>query len=278
MTESEIFLFKEDIKQFVKKVYSLILNEYGIYLPEDTKKMIEEFNYDEDIVIDGGGKYSKGPGRWEKETNKLHLSPDLFNETTFKKGLEVEVPLLPIEDIEIKLKNSANENFTGEELANLIRQRKLTYLDITKGVVIHELFHSIIRMKSDEEFFSLEYDGKRFDCRGVKGELLDEGLVEYHARLLANKYDLFLFPSIPYQGNVDYAKQVLEKLGKNAYKIIFSGDYKTVLNYIHEPGVLENYHNKENEWLKTRIADRFKIAEEKDNVYDFEGIEELELV
>ena len=278
MTESEKFLFKEDIKEYVKEVYTLILKEYGKYLPEETINMINNFNYDEDIVIDGGGKYSKGPGRWEKETNKLHLSPDLFNETTFKKCLEVEVPLLPIKDIEEKLKNSANEIFTGEELANLIRQKHLTYLDITKGVVIHELFHSIIRMKSDEEFFSLEYDGKRFDCRGVKGELLDEGLVEYYARLFANKYNLFLFPSIPYQGNVDYAKQVLDKLGKNANKIIFTGNYKTVLNYIHEPGVLESYHIKENEWLKTRIIDRFKIAEEKDNVYDFEGIEELELV
>lgn len=277
MTKTETDSFKEDITSYVKKIYSLILEDYIDVLSDDSKNIIENFNYEEDIVIDEGGKFSKGPGRWENKTNKLHLSPELFNKTTYKKGMEVEVEYLPIDKIISKLNNSSKEIFSGAELANLVRQKNLTYLDVTKGVVVHEIFHSIIHMKSDEEIFSINHEGKLYDCRGVKGELLDEGLVEYYARKFADRHNLFIFPSIPYQGNVEYAKIVEQKIGKNTNKLVFNGNYKTVLNYIHEPNFLESYHILENDWLQTRIIDRLKIAESKDNLYDFGEVEELKL-
>jgi hypothetical protein len=277
MTKTETDSFKADIATYVKEIYSLILEDYGDVLSEDSKNIINNFNYEEDIVIDEGGKFSKGPGRWENKTNKLHLSPELFYKTTYKKGMEAEVKELPIEDILGKMKNLSNEIFSGEELANYVRQRDLSHLDITKGVVIHEIFHSIIHMKSDEEVFSINYDGKLYDCRGVKGELLDEGLVEYYARKFADKHNLFLFPSIPYQSNVEYAKIVEKKLGKNTNKLVFNGNYKTVLNYIHEPNFLENYHILENDWLQPRILDRLKIASLRTDFYDYGEVEELEL-
>lgn len=273
----EITSFKEDITNYVKQIYALILEDYGEFLSNASKEIIENFNYEDDIVIDEGGKFSKGPGRWENKTKKLHLSPELFYKTTYKKGMEVAVEKLPLEDILNKLKNSAKEKFTGAELANLVRQQNLTHLDITKGVVVHEIFHSIIHMKSDEEVFSIYYDGKLYDCRGVKGELLDEGLVEYYARKFADEHNLFVFPSIPYQSNVEYARLVEKKIGKNTNKLVFNGNYKTVLNYIHEPDFLESYHILENDWLQTRILDRLKIAETKNNFYDFGEVEELKL-
>ncbi len=277
MTKTETDSFKTEIIEYVKEIYSLILEDYEDVLSEESKRIINNFNYDEDIVIDEGGIFSKGPGRWENRTNKLHLSPELFYKTTYKRGMEVVVEHLPIDDILQKLKNSSKETFSGEELANLVRQKNLTHLDITKGVVIHEIFHSIIHMKSDEEVFSINYDGKLYDCRGVKGELLDEGLVEYYARKFADAHDLFLFPSIPYQNNVEYARMVEKKIGKNTNKLVFNGNYKTVLNYIHEPDFLENYHILENDWLQTRIIDRLKTAKSKTNFYDFGEVEELEL-
>ena len=51
MTESEKFLFKEDIKEYVKEVYTLILKEYGNYLSEETINMINNFNYHEYNLI-----------------------------------------------------------------------------------------------------------------------------------------------------------------------------------------------------------------------------------
>jgi hypothetical protein len=277
MTKTETDSFKAEIIEYVKEIYSLILEDYEDVLSEESKEIIKNFNYEEDIVIDEGGKFSKGPGRWENKTKKLHLSPELFNKTTYKKGMEVEVNHIPLDNIISKLKNSSNETFSGEELANLVRQKNLTYLDVTKGVVIHEIFHSIIHMKSDEEIFSINYDGKLYDCRGVKGELLDEGLVEYYARKFADRHNLFIFPSIPYQSNVEYAKLVEKKIGKNTDKLVFNGNYKTVLNYIHEPNFLESYHILENDWLQTRIVDRLKIAESKNDFYDFGEVEELKL-
>lgn len=268
--------FKEEIIEYVKYLYSLILEEHGDELPEESLDLINNFDYEKDIIIDDGGKYSKGPARWEKVSKKLHLSPRLFYENTFK-NIDPNVEYIPFENIMKKIMNSANESFSGEELSNLVKQTKLSHFDITKSVVIHELFHSIISLKTDNEFFPVDFDGKIYDCKGVKGEFLDEGLVEYYARRFANKYELFLFPSIPYQINVEFAKKIVEKLGKNANRIIFNGDYKMILNYIHEPGFLESYINMENEWLKTRITERLKIAKEKDEAYNFENIEELEL-
>lgn len=277
MEFEEIRKFKDEIIEYVKYLYSLILKEHEEELPEKTLNIIKNFNYEDDIVIDDGGKYSRGPARWEKVTNKLHLSPKLFYENTYKQSMENNVLFIPLEEIMKKIRNSANESFTGEELSNLVKQTNLSHFDITKSVVIHELFHSIISLKSDTEIFAVDFDGKIYDCKGVKGEFIDEGLVEYYARRFANKYELFLFPSIPYQLNVEFAKNVVDKLGKNANKIIFNGDYKRVLNYIHEPGFLESYINLENDWLKKRITERLEIAKSKDKLYDLNNIEELEL-
>lgn len=269
--------FKGEIIEYVKYLYSLILKEHEQELPKETLDIIKNFDYDKDIIIDEGGKYSKGPARWEKVTKKLHFSPTLFYENSYKQSLENEVEYIPIEKIKAKLKNSAYESFTGEELTNLVKQTNLSHFDITKSIVIHELFHSIISMKSDNEIFAVDFDGKIYDCKGVKGEFLDEGLVEFYARRFANKYDMFMFPSIPYQINVDFAKNVVKKLGKHANKIIFNGDYKRVLNYIHEPGFRESYINMENEWLQKRITERLKLAKERDALYDYNSIEELEM-
>ena len=38
-----------------------------------------------------------------------YVSPELFNKTTYKKGMEVEVNHIPIDDIIIKLRNSSRE-------------------------------------------------------------------------------------------------------------------------------------------------------------------------
>lgn len=276
--QKELEQFKLDIEQYVKKIYSLILEDYQEYLPEEKIKLIKNFNYQEDIILDDGGKYSRGPGRWESGLKKLALSPITFNETTFKKQIDKRVNDIDIDIILEKLKNSANETFTGDELANLIRKNNLTYLDVTKGIVIHEVFHSIITIKQNDEVFRVNYKGKLYDCRGVKGEYLEEGLVEYYARKFANKHNLFMFPSIPYQNNVDYAKRIEKELGKNVYKLLFKSNYKTLLNYIHKIGMLDDYHRFENEWLEKRITKRLERFDEKEEFVEFNEIEELKLI
>lgn len=274
----ELDLFKLDIKEYVKEIYSLILEDYDEYLPLDKKILIKNFDYDKDIIIDDGGKYSKGPGRWESKTKRLALSPITFYENTYKKEINKDIPYMDINLIEEKLKNSSFESFTGSELANLIRQKNLTCLDVTKGIVIHEVFHSIITMKMEDEVFRVNYMGKLYDCKGVKGEFLEEGLVEYYARKFANKHNLFLFPSIPYQPNVEYAKDIEKELGKNMYKLLFRGNYKTLLNYIHKIGMLNEYHEFENAWLNERIIKRLKRMTDKEEFIEFNEIEELKLI
>lgn len=271
-------LFKLDIEQYVKEIYTLILEDYKEFLPQEKIELINNFNYKEDIIIDDGGKYSKGPGRWESGIKKLALSPMTFYETTFKDQMNKSIDYMDIELIESKLKRSANESFTGNELANLIRQKNLTYLDVTKGIVIHEVFHSIITMKSNKEVFRINYKNKGYNCKGVKGEYLEEGLVEYYARMFANKHGLFMFPSIPYQPNVEYAKKIEKELGKNVYKLLFKGNYKTLLNYIHKIGMLDEYHNFENVWLSKRITERLKRLDDKEEFVEFNEIEELKLI
>lgn len=274
----ELELFKLDIKEYVKAIYSLILEDYGEYLPLDKKILIKNFDYDKDIILDDGGKYSKGPGRWESKTKKLALSPITFYENIYKKEINKDTPYIDINYIEEKLRKSSSVSFTGSELANLIRQKNLTCLDVTKGIVIHEVFHSIITMKMEDEVFRIDYMGKVYDCKGVKGEFLEEGLVEYYARKFANKHNLFMFPSIPYQPNVEYAKDIEKELGKNMYKLLFRGNYKTLLNYIHKIGMLEEYHEFEDKWLNERITKRLKRMTDKEVFIEFNEIEELKLI
>lgn len=276
--QEELILFKKEISEYVKLIYSLILEDFGDYLPKEKLELIKNFDYQNDIIIDSGGKYSKGPGRWEHNTKRLVLSPMAFYENIYKHEIEKEVEHIDLSLIEKKLKNSANETFTGTELANLIRQKKLTHFDITKGIVIHEVFHSIITMKLYNEVFRVKYNNKNYDCKGVKGEYLEEGLVEYFARKFANKHNLFMFPSIPYQPNVEYAKRVEKELGKNIYKLLFKGDYRMLLNYIHKVGWLDEYHAFEDKWLKERIIKRIKTMKDKEEFIEFNEIEELKLI
>lgn len=274
----ELELFKQDIEQYVKQVYTLILEDYGEFLPIEKRNLINDFDCKKDIIIDDGGKYSKGPGRWESRLKKLALSPFAFYESTYKNEIKKEVPYMDIELIEKKLKNSANETFTGSELANLIRQKKLTCLDITKGIVIHEVFHSVITMKMENEIFRIDYKGKTYDCKGVKGEYLEEGLVEYYARKFADKHNLFMFPSIPYQKNIEYAKRIEKELGSNMNKLLFKGNYKTLLNYIHKVGMFDEYHEFENIWLNERMTKRLKKMKDEEEFIEFNEIEELKLI
>ena len=268
--------FKIEIIDFVKLVYSLILEDYKEYLSDEKRCMIENFDYSNNIKIDKGGKYTNSPGRWESKTGTLALSPESFYNTVYKKEVEKEVPLIDIEEVLRKLKDSSNEVFTGLELINYIKQKNLSVFDITKGVVIHELFHSIITLKDPNEVFRVTYKDKNYDCKGIRGDYLEEGIVEYYAREFASRHNLFLFPSIPYQDNLAYAKDILNKLGKNANKLVFNSNYRTILNYIHKEEEFKKYSSFEKEWLDKRIVKRLETKDIKDISID--EIEELKLI
>ncbi len=261
--------FKEDIKEYIKHIYSLVLEDYKEYLTIDKKELINEFNYDEDIVIDDGGEYSNSPGRWENKTRKIHLSPRTFYDKTYKEAIGKKINNIDIKVLEDKMANSANEKFTEEELLSFIKQKQLSCLNVVKGIIVHEVMHSIISIKIDEEIICVSYNNKIYECKGVKGEYLDEGLVEYFARKFANKHKLFLIPSIPYQKNVEYVKRLEMILGKNIYKLSFCNNYKSFFNYIHEVGLLEEYNEIENKWLTDRIINRIKNRNIKESLIDF---------
>lgn len=264
--------FKEEIKSYIKNIYELILEDYNEYLPQEKKDFIKNFNYDEDIVIDDGGKYSNSPGRWERKSKKIHFSPKSFYESSYKEAISKDIEIIDLKKIEKKLNNSANEEFKEEELLNFIKQKNLSCLDVIKGIVIHEVFHSIISIKDNEGIICVNYNNKVYECKGVKGEYLEEGLVEYFSRKFANKYNLFMIPSIPYQDNVEYAKKIESLLGKNIYKMLFNNNYKNMINYIHEVGLIDEYNNIENKWLVDRIINRLKIVEIKENMVNFEEL------
>lgn len=269
--------FKLEIEEYVKKIYSLMLEDYDEYLSEEKKNMIKNFNYKNNIKIDKGGIYSICPGRWEAKSNTLALSPVSFYNTVYKKEVEKDIIILDINTIQSKLNNSSNETFTGLELINYIKGKKLSVLDITKGIVIHELFHSIITLKEPNEIFRVCYRDKNYDCKGIKGDYLEEGMVEYYARSFANKHNLFLFPSIPYQENVAYAKEIIKKLGKNANRLIFNSNYRTILNYIHKQEEFKKYSSYETEWLNKRIIRRLETKDIK-SIIEIDEIEELKLI
>lgn len=269
--------FKLEIEEYVRRIYSLILEDYGEYLNQSKIDMINNFDYKNNIKIDKGSIYTISPGRWESKTNILALSPVSFYNAVYKKEIERDIIKLGINEIENKLNNSSNEIFTGLELINYIKQKNLSVYDITKGIVIHELFHSIITLKDPNEIFRVSYRGKNYDCKGIKGDYLEEGIVEYYARCFANKHNLFLFPSIPYQENVEYAKEVIEKLGKNANKLVFNSNYRTILNYIHKEEEYKKYDSYEAEWLNKRIIKRLETKDIKD-IIDLDEIGELKLL
>lgn len=264
----DLDLFKQDIKTYIKEIYNLILEEYKDYLNADKLKLINSFNYDEDIVFDEESEFSDSPGMYDNKTKKIYLSPNSFYEKIYKKAILKEVDNIDINILEAKLSNSANETFKEEELLSYIKQKGLSQFDIIKGIIIHEVIHSVISIKIEDEFICVNYKNKIYECNGVKGEYLDEGIVEYFSRKLANKYNLFLLPSIPYQENVDYVKNLEVLLGKNLYKLAFNNNYKSFFNYIHEVGMLEKYNYIENKWLTNRIINRIKNRNIKEGLVE----------
>ena len=124
--------------------------------------------------------------------------------------------------------------------------------------------------------FRVTYKDKNYDCKGIRGDYLEEGIVEYYAREFASRHNLFLFPSIPYQDNLAYAKDILNKLGKNANKLVFNSNYRTILNYIHKEEEFKKYSSFEKEWLDKRIVKRLETKDIKDISID--EIEELKLI
>lgn len=254
----ELETFKEEIKQQVRKIYNLILEDYKEYLTKDKINLINNFDYDEDIVIDDGNEFSNNPGRYDSKTHKIYISPNVFYESTYKDAISKNISVIDIEYLENKLNNSANESFIEEELLSYIRQKELSVYDVISGIIIHEVMHSIISIKIENEIFCVNYNNKIYECSGVKGEYLDEGIVEYFSRKFANKHKMFLLPSIPYQENVEYVKKLENILGRNIYKLAFTNNYKSFFNYIHEVGLIEEYNNIENKWLTNRIINRIK--------------------
>ena len=269
--------FKLEIEEYVRQIYSLILEDYIEYLPQEKIDMIKKFDYKNNIKIDKGGMYSTCLGRYESNTKTLAISPVSFYNNVYNKEINKNIELLDINTIIKKMENSSEEEFTGLELSNYIKQMNLSVLDVTKGVVIHELFHSIITLKDENEIFSIEYDNKYYECKGIRGDYLEEGFVEYYARKFANKHKLFMFPSIPYQENIKYAKNISKELGKNIYKLIFNCNYKTLLNYVHREGEYKKYSSFEKEWLDKRIINRLENKKNKEELV-LDEIEELKLV
>ena len=173
--------------------------------------------------------------------------------------------------VEEKFKNLPYELFSVNDLKTLIKHKNLSCFDVCRGLVIHELFHYLITVKSPLEEYKTIYNGKEYKCKGVIGEYLEEGLVELYARMFALKHNLFMFPNINYQDNIKFVLKLSQEIGSNMDKLVFNSDYLGLLNYVHKNGLKEEYSSLENAWLEKRMISRF----DKMNEIKEEEIEEL---
>ena len=267
--DNEILDFKNDIKNYVQELFTLILEDYRNYLPISKIEFIENYDFNNNIIIDKGGKYTKAPARIEN--NVLSLSPTIFYDNFVKNYIDNDLKMVDIDLVEEKFKNLPYELFSVNDLKTLIKTKNLSCFDVCRGLVIHELFHYLITVKSSLEEYKIIYNGKEYKCKGVIGEYLEEGLVELYARMFALKHNLFMFPNINYQDNIKFVLKLRQEIGSNMDKLVFNSDYLGLLNYVHKNGLKEEYSSLENAWLEKRMVSRF----DKMNEIKEEEIEEL---
>ena len=135
------------------------------------------------------------------------------------------------------------------------------------GEVIRKVVGSIIDVTCTKELHVSEEEAKEI----IYGEYLEEGLIEFYSRKIAEKFNLNLEDKLELKDNLDMVQKLYEKLGEGLDEKVFSEDALEILDAAELEELITECDNQAIESYLNNLSTAKGIGEVKDEVTPING-------
>lgn len=135
------------------------------------------------------------------------------------------------------------------------------------GEVIRKVVGSVIDVTCTKELYISEDEAKDI----VYGEYLEEGLIEFYSRKIAEKFNLNLEDKPELKDNLDMVQKLYEKLGEGLDEKVFSEDALEILDAAELEELITECDNQAIESYLNNLSTAKGIGEVKDEVTPING-------
>lgn len=135
------------------------------------------------------------------------------------------------------------------------------------GEVIRKVVGSVIDVTCTKELYISEDEAKDI----IYGEYLEEGLIEFYSRKIAEKFNLNLEDKPELKDNLDMVQKLYEKLGEGLDEKVFSEDALEILDAAELEELLIECDNQAIESYLNNLSTAKGIGEVKDEVTPING-------
>ena len=135
------------------------------------------------------------------------------------------------------------------------------------GEVIRKVVGSVIDITCTKELYISEDEAKDI----IYGEYLEEGLIEFYSRKIAEKFNLNLEDKPELKDNLDMVQKLYEKLGEGLDEKVFSEDALEILDAAKLEELITECDNQAIESYLNNLSTAKGIGEVKDEVTPING-------
>lgn len=135
------------------------------------------------------------------------------------------------------------------------------------GEVIRKVVGSVIDVTCTKELYISEDEAKDI----IYGEYLEEGLIEFYSRNIAEKFNLNLEDKPELKDNLDMVQKLYEKLGEGLDEKVFSEDALEILDAAELEELITECDNQAIESYLNNLSTAKGIGEVKDEVTPISG-------
>lgn len=135
------------------------------------------------------------------------------------------------------------------------------------GEVIRKVVGSVIDVTCTKELYISEDEAKDI----IYGEYLEEGLIEFYSRKIAEKFNLNLEDKPELKDNLDMVQKLYEKLGEGLDEKVFSEDALEILDAAELEELLTECDNQAIESYLNNLSTAKGIGKVKDEVTPING-------
>lgn len=135
------------------------------------------------------------------------------------------------------------------------------------GEVIRKVVGSVIDVTCTKELYISEDEAKDI----IYGEYLEEGLIEFYSRKIAEKFNLNLEDKPELKDNLDMVQKLYEKLGEGLDEKVFSEDGLEILDAAELEELITECDNQAIESYLNNLSTAKGIDEVKDEVTPING-------
>jgi hypothetical protein len=255
-----IEFYKAIAQKFVKTFIPEMINDYGEYLSDEkVNKLINIANGDGLKILEQGEAVKLGLIGVDKNGRKNG------DEGAFAKsdiGIIGFTPDSEISDLDLN-------NKTEEEKQKVAVENCLKML----GSMIHETFHIMINVTSDEHFYWIK-DGIEESQLTSGGFIINEGIVEKHAIEFAVKHCFIQNPALDYFHYVNLCNEIEQIIGTNQFEqLSFNSKYSEILikSMSEKEQELYKYHERKKYLEKRGILNSEPILYNEKNLSNSMG-------